>query len=690
MTPHSMEKNMMSKIRRGTAAWIGCVSAVMLSLAASTASAETLLMPKRDFLMGVSEVVWGVSTLPNGTAFSLDYGDGSPAVAGVVADRSYIAFNKAYATAGTFTATLTVGGESATVEIRVYDGAALSPADLRGVNINRAIQNGLRYQWFSQLNRSTNFPAGVTTQWTASQYRHAYTSLIVAAFQNHGYQLPNNNGDPTGVYEKYIVRRGLNFVMQGLTAVNLAVQPAGNPCVGLPAAPDPCLGFQMNQGFGHSAYETPLATLALATSGAPDRTNTEIAGITAGKSIREILQRVSNAIVWGQNENGNGRGGWGYSLNNQATGDGSTVGWGLLGLLDAEAAGAVVPDFASTEFAFALNAGHNNNGSLDYQFDGNPGFASNPGIEKGGIPLQGLFFTGQTAPFPAGSRGEATIKYIYDRWLGPINDSNWGCGTGLINASPVANVNQQNFGCAYSMYNIFKGLGLHGISQLKDPTNPAAPAYDWYAQYVDWLVGRQNAPTTTSGGQWSAMGFSCCEFNQAPKDAIALLILSPVVLVAPDPTLFSTVGLSPATATNPVGTDHTVTATAQSSGGAPIAGATVNFQVLTGPNAGKNGSGSTNAQGQATFTYTDTAGPGTDTIQAFIGNLGSNVVEKIWQAAVMNCDADGDKDVDNADLLIIRNANGQTATGPDDPRDGNKDGVINVADVRYCQLRKTS
>jgi hypothetical protein len=53
------------------------------------------------------------------------------------------------------------------------------------------------------------------------------------------------------------------------------------------------------------------------------------------------------------------------------------------------------------------------------------------------------------------------------------------------------------------------------------------------------------------------------------------------------------------------------------------------------------------------------------------------------------CDADGDQDVDNADLLIIRNANGQVPAA-NDPRDGNGDGKINVADVRYCQLRKTA
>jgi hypothetical protein len=55
----------------------------------------------------------------------------------------------------------------------------------------------------------------------------------------------------------------------------------------------------------------------------------------------------------------------------------------------------------------------------------------------------------------------------------------------------------------------------------------------------------------------------------------------------------------------------------------------------------------------------------------------------------MACDADGDADVDAADLLAIRQGNGLLVQ-PGDVRDGNQDGRINVADVRYCQLRLTS
>jgi len=45
--------------------------------------------------------------------------------------------------------------------------------------------------------------------------------------------------------------------------------------------------------------------------------------------------------------------------------------------------------------------------------------------------------------------------------------------------------------------------------------------------------------------------------------------------------------------------------------------------------------------------------------------------------------------VTNADLVLIRAKNGQAASGANDPFDPNKDGKIDVADVRYCQLRLT-
>ncbi len=653
--------------------------AVAISGATATAvSAETLLMPKRDYLMGASEVVWGITTQANGSAYTLNYGDGSPNQSGTVTDRSYIAFNHTYATSGTFTVTLTVGAESATTTVNVYNSALLSAADLRGLNINRAIENGLRYLWTAQSQR-TNFDTNPQTSWDGS-YPRVGTSLAVLAFENHGYVVPNDNSTPTGIYAKYAVQRGLNFLAANLGQQVLNVQQAGNPCVGAGIEATNCIGLynpDANPGYG-----TSIAALAVLGSQAPNRlVPAGLAGSTgayvAGKTLGEVAQRIMNTVAWGQVDGPVGspvttcppRGGWDYGLVNQTSGcygrsDGSTVGWNVLALLDAGASGVPVAPFVKTEFANAL-AGHgNSDGTFDYTADGSATVDQLPNLARAGIYLQSLFYEG----VPLGdARVTAAINAINARWTTNVaGDYTSTCGV-------------QNKSCAYGMYNAFKGLKLYGVTAL-----PAAP--DWYAEYQDWLVTNQTSPTAIGGGSWNTMSFSCCYSSLQFNAAVAELILAPVALIAPDPTLFATVGLSPNTATNPVGTDHTVVAFAQSATNAPVPGVTITFRVLTGPNTGKTGTGTTGADGKTSFTYHDDNGFGTDTIQAFIGTLGSNVVSKSW---VLECDVNSDGKVTQADLLLIRAKNGQAASGPSDAYDANHDGVINVADVRYCQLRLT-
>jgi len=48
------------------------------------------------------------------------------------------------------------------------------------------------------------------------------------------------------------------------------------------------------------------------------------------------------------------------------------------------------------------------------------------------------------------------------------------------------------------------------------------------------------------------------------------------------------------------------------------------------------------------------------------------------------CDVDGDGDIDKLDLREISRARNQPASGPDDPRDANGDGLITPADVKAC------
>ncbi len=102
-------------------------------------------------------------------------------------------------------------------------------------------------------------------------------------------------------------------------------------------------------------------------------------------------------------------------------------------------------------------------------------------------------------------------------------------------------------------------------------------------------------------------------------------------------TVISDISLSPADATNDVGTSHTVTATVTTNdpaAGTPVVGKTVTFTVIAGPHSGTTGTGVTDSAGKATFAYTGSA-EGIDTIEAtFVDAAGrtqrSNRVTKTW------------------------------------------------------------
>ena len=99
--------------------------------------------------------------------------------------------------------------------------------------------------------------------------------------------------------------------------------------------------------------------------------------------------------------------------------------------------------------------------------------------------------------------------------------------------------------------------------------------------------------------------------------------------------------LGPTSDTNPVGTQHTVTAKVSNSTGEPVQGALVTFDVISGPNQGEHGTDTTDANGEATFTYTDNGGAGTDQIQASFEDSNedtktSNTVTKEWTTSEAN------------------------------------------------------
>ncbi len=114
-------------------------------------------------------------------------------------------------------------------------------------------------------------------------------------------------------------------------------------------------------------------------------------------------------------------------------------------------------------------------------------------------------------------------------------------------------------------------------------------------------------------------------------EAYILIAGSSIVVVS------GSISVTPPDATNPAGTDHTVTAHV-TSGGSPLAGQLVTFSV-TGQNAGATGvcapvSCMTDSNGDVSFTYHDNNGAGDDTIKASFtdaaGSLQAATAQKHW------------------------------------------------------------
>jgi hypothetical protein len=97
------------------------------------------------------------------------------------------------------------------------------------------------------------------------------------------------------------------------------------------------------------------------------------------------------------------------------------------------------------------------------------------------------------------------------------------------------------------------------------------------------------------------------------------LSLAPVATV-------TEVALSPATAANPVGTEHCVIATVTDQNGDPVVGVRVDF-VVTGANP-TSGFANTDANGQAEFCYTG-ENAGQDSITASVGSI-ADEASKTW------------------------------------------------------------
>jgi hypothetical protein len=178
------------------------------------------------------------------------------------------------------------------------------------------------------------------------------------------------------------------------------------------------------------------------------------------------------------------------------------VGWNVLALLDAAPAVFRSPRSFLRNSPFELASAGNTDGTFDYNSDYNPACEPAEPRARRHLPAEPVL-SRRRPRRPEGDGGDQGDQRPLERQ--PDGDYTSTCP---ISAFRRPGQTAQNKGCAYGMYNAFKGLKLYGVNSL-------AAAPDWYAEYQDFLVLTQTSPTTTGGGNWGSMGFSCCYSSNA-------------------------------------------------------------------------------------------------------------------------------------------------------------------------------
>ena len=195
-------------------------------------------------------------------------------------------------------------------------------------------------------------------------------------------------------------------------------------------------------------------------------------------------------------------------------------------------------------------------------------------------------------------------------------------GTSVPVLDPFGSFTVTGVGCFNDAHIVATHPALSGLTD--------ASLSDWFCSvheaFDSWPASGPSAFTVLAIAEGAGSTYT------APDGSVGI----PYILARGEGLAAGDIALAPVSATNAVGTSHTVEALV-SSGGIPQAGLTVTFTIVSGPHAGLTGTATTNASGTATFSYTGTA-VGVDTIEAsFVDGRGatqtSNQATKTWEEA---------------------------------------------------------
>jgi hypothetical protein len=659
---HMMRRIRNSWLGRAQVATLAGAMALMTATPASAAS-RVNVMPDRQVRPGVSLPVFGSADggvgAANGQSYEWTFTFNPAAVSvttdgnttGTITNDRYIVENVTFTLLGgstrqIVTATLRVNGQAAldkSVKIDVVapnDTISDTPLENLAVNVNIAIENGLRALYLDQ----TTTVGPTLGMWfhgviNNQQYNCGTTAFTIWAFANSGHRPTNSvNSD---IYSEWVQKAVEWLLTQSTTnvppaagaagALNLTVKPDGNgnnrniSLCGSQFAGD--IGYA-NGAAGAALVAAYSANPALIRPGAP----------FAGDSYMTIVQDAVDWISASQEDSGAGqRGGWRYTFD--AGADTSVDSWSYVSLEGFEAVfgGSVLED-VKREAEIRIDDSQEDTGAGLGQF-GYTGDVPINGVGSGGNAttaggLSGLVMTsrgGRTGFYldPPGTLVNATFPNIAARKTAAVN----ALGAYWHVAGNQWTGNMPNF---YAMWTGARALRLNGTTQL---TNQGT-TFNWEsgeATSAPGVVPPAGDPqegyfgyltrTQAADGHWNAT-VNTTYWTQRTNTAWGVLILQP--------------------------------------------------RVFPPPCEDRDGDGVCDDDDNCP----DTPNPGQE------DSDGDGIGDACDEGGLV-CDVDDDGDVDAVDLRIIRQANRQPPVGDDDPRDANGDGRINVADVRYCQLRLT-
>jgi hypothetical protein len=237
---------------------------------------------------------------------------------------------------------------------------------------------------------------------------------------------------------------------------------------------------------------------------------------------------------------------------------------------------------------------------------------------------------GTGSPIPGGLDGDPSSYSSFYTGLCPVIDGAAGQATRLANATGgvyLSGVTPDQVSDA-----ILAGLAALpvDVSMASDCTAPISTTFSPASQNV---TSGQNATFSekisvaagASGGTYTCKDRALLN-GEPMTDAAGNVIYETKTIDVPG------IDLKPATATNEVkpGAKHTVVATVTAGGAGPVAGVRIQFSIVSGPHKGVTGTGTTDALGQASFSYSlglsvSPADLGTDTIQAVFTNADGTV-----------------------------------------------------------------